>query len=147
MTITEAQTKIAKKNKGVDRKVVYSRPVKVLKPFKGVNLVKVSELYGRVVNYESQKSVAEARENGREHKPNNWEKISDGLYRKPDGKLFFCMGHSVLAQNKNRSWFLLNGKPVAKEEIEEMLPAAEKKSGGEKPDYITLMLERILDIA
>lgn len=145
MDITTAQKKIAKKNKGVDRKILYARPVETLKSFGSKNLMKVSEIYGRIVNYESQKSVAEAREAGRKHDPNNWEKISDGLYKKPDGKLFFCMGHSVLKQNKPKSWYLLDNKPVTKEEIEPMLTAKEKRQNSPR-DYITLMLERILEI-
>jgi len=134
-------------NRGIDRKICQARPAKVRAAFRGVDLVKRSTWWCRFVGYEAQKSVQEARENGRQRKANNWlslTKYCDGLYLDDKGQYKLGIGHSAFKHERSKEW-VLNGKVVPFEEIKHMVVASEYTDYG-SPDWFTVFVENIVAI-
>lgn len=144
--ITQA---ILSASKGVDRMIIQERPAKTLKKFGHVNLWKRSTFWGRFVNYEKQKSVQTARENGRAYQPNNWESYQsfcEGFFKDNKGKFKVCLGHAAFQHAHQHAEWFLDGKPVSYESIKYMLKSEDKRK--EKPafDWITPNAENIVQI-
>lgn len=151
MITAQQITKIAEKHPGADRKVVYRKPLKIkaslLKKnpaLANVTIEKESVFYVRFVNYGNQKAVAEAREEGMQECPNNWTKLSRGIYIDDKGKLKISVAPSALKLPRSRSFFL-NGKETSLESIQEMLYASDYKEQ-ESPLWFTLKPENIKEL-
>lgn len=137
------------KPRGVDRKIFQERPAKVKKAFVDADLVKQSLFWGRFVGYGKQQTVKDAKENGRQDKPNNWQSLQsdcDGLFKDHKGQIKLCIGHPALVR-EHKSEFLLNGKLAKYEDVEHMLLSSDKrKSGKPLPDWYTLNARNIVAI-
>lgn len=148
MNINKLIEAILSQAKGVERTIVQERPAKTKKSFTG-NIVKRSTIRCRFVNYMSQQTAKQAREAGREERPNNWdshvETHCDGLFTDSKGKLKVCVGHSAFG-HKGKKEFILNGNPVDVETIKPFLLASEYKKSDSMPDWYTLNAENIKEI-
>lgn len=139
---------IAEKHPGADRKVSYHKKLKIKSSYIKKNpeaanykIEKRSEFYIRFVEYGNQKAVKEAKANGRADCPNNWTRITRGIYRDNEGNLKICASSSALNLPRKASFFL-NDKEVKLEQIQEMLYASDYKEK-EKPEWFTLKQENI----
>lgn len=138
---------VMNKNRGTDRKICQARSAKLRAAFKGTNLVKRSTWWCRFVGYEAQKSVKEARENGRQFKPNNWTSLADhcdGLFLDDKGQYKLGIGHSAFKHERSKEW-VLNGNVVDFESVKHMVLASEYKSS-DSPDWFTVFVENIVAI-
>lgn len=141
---------IQSQNKGIDRNIIQERPAKVKKAFQHVNLVKRSTVWGRFVGYEKQQSTKDARDNGRQHRPNNWDSYQsfcDGLFKDHKGQFKVGIGHAAFNHTKTPSEWLLAGIPVQYEAIEHMLRSEDKeKPDKPSPDWRTLNADNITHV-
>lgn len=153
MNTTQILNKIGDRRKGAIATITKFSPQATLKSAGDIVIEKRSTFQMRLGhNYENQKSTKEAREAGREkveasrlwHKPIPHVDGDKNLFRehKSNGQRYL-VGQPVNNPNSVREaqWFL-DGKPVAKSEIEHLLK--KKSSGG---DYIFLKEQDIEDIA
>jgi len=145
MNLNKLIEAILSQSKGVERTIVQERPAKTKKSFTG-SLVKRSTIYCRFVNYEAQKTTKQAREAGREERPNNWQSHvkthCDGLFTDHKGRLKVCVGHSAFAR-KGKKEFFLDGKQVDLETVKPFLLSSEYKKSDSMPDWYTLNAENI----
>lgn len=110
-------------------------------------ITKVSTMKVRLVDYEAQQAVQEKRNNGMEKRPNNWERIANGIYLDHNGKFKLCVAASKLKNQKNSSDWFVDGKPVKYDEIESVLLANDKKNKQSvSPDWFTPNVENLLEI-
>lgn len=151
MLTAQQITQIAEKHPGADRKVVYRKDLKIKSTFlkknpefQGFKVEKESVFYVRFVEYGNQKSVKEAKENGRADCPNNWTRLGRGLYLDDKGQLKISVAPSALKLPRSRKYFL-NGQEIELDKIKEMLYAGDYKDQ-ESPDWFTLKQENIKEL-
>ena len=152
-TTTTLIAAILAQPRGVNRKFVQERPANLRAAHKGLDLVKRSTVWGRFVEYANQKSVGEAREEGRKETPNGWvshKSDCPGLYTCKNDKLKVCFGHPS-KEIKGSTEYFLNGQPVSTESVASLLLASETKKRslkpGEKPvDWYSLNATNIVQI-
>lgn len=148
MNLNKLIEAILSQNKGAERTIVQERPAKTKKHFTG-NLIKRSIIHCRFVEYEAQKTTKQARETGRQERPNNWQSHvkthCDGLFTDHKGNLKVCVGHSAFSL-KGKKEFFLDGKAVDIEEVKPFLLASEYKKSESIPDWYTLNAENIKEI-
>lgn len=141
-------TQLIEKNPGCVRKITYRKPLKVKKNSELVNVEKESVFYIRFVDYGNQKAVIEAKENGQKDCPNNWIRLTRGVYQDDKGNIKISCGSAPEAMNLPRSrTFFVNGVETPLDNIKTDLYANDAKSSEEAPQWFTLKQEYIKQIA
>ena len=134
--------------KGKQFSIVYSKTItpKKKSDLYGKKIKKISKLNVRLVTYGNQAAVKEKRDNGMEKCPNNWTKLSDGIFQDHNGIFKMCLAPTKLKNQVNSSKYLLENKEIEYAELENHLLSKDKKKTNLDIDWFTLSIDNILEI-